>query len=944
MIVLKSTAELHLVFNKLIKTLSVPVEWNGNFVISGNFLILPGKERSVIFNYDTRRVTTNLSDDKLSRKVPEPIKEGSGLINIFNLVLYAFGKWGALKGITVEKDYKKINTLVGAVFGAYGVSADYTEQHCFWYKDGTRITYEDVIQLAIESEHRQPESEEDIEEETGLWHSTTWKLDNQSFIFEKLPMAQRRKGRIGHNFYKVGYACPHCGEKLYMASFSGREKPVIDTVEGRVQLARAFFCPSCVIFYTPLPEAGLEDEEVYYLDFDGDKTAGNDYMEMLGRLGTREVNGDFNKYVDRVNDEGRTTTRQSLNGIDKGISDERRSLNGIDKGIKDDRRSLNGIDKGIKDDRRSLNGIDKGIKNDRRSLNGIDKGISDDRRSLNGIDKGISDDRRSLNGIDKGISDDRRSLNGIDKGIKDDRRSLNGIDKGISDDRRSLNGIDKGISDDRRSLNGIDKGIKDDRRSLNGIDKGIKDDRRSLNGIDKGIKDDRRSLNGIDKGISDDRRSLNGVRKFDDENEQISDKVSGNPDKEDVFDIVHEKAAVMADIDGTGELHTYRKDASHVWCKDAIKSSRRKLRIRRLAVLFKSFSIVKWFRRKGYGKASEENSDKEPYRNAERISAPGAVTASDGKAGYTMREEAESAPAQRRKLDELLEKTGNATRKDIVDLLDKVKAGHFDKTVQMEYAGKLQEDIAALDRRRIDEACKGYLDYNGEELEKLYSMIEEEEFLPEIKAAALDSVSGRLWKIRNEEAELLVKRIKKSLCENGVSENHALYFYPAMEILEGRADTHVKDHLECAVDSYAPGLGKYEYPVIMEDTTGKQNGKRGMFITPDAIYYGNFYTYGHIMAENIERIGSYTGFMGRYVIVYLDDGSKIRLSSVIAKDELEAYAMTLNDFVIYLKQKPFSRKEKYLAKESHDVICCFRCGYVYKNMKECPKCGYKFNI
>ena len=930
MIVLKSTAELHLVFNKLIKTLSVPVEWNGNFVISGNFLILPGKERSVIFNYDTRRVTTNLSDDKLSRKVPEPIKEGSGLINIFNLVLYAFGKWGALKGITVEKDYKKINTLVGAVFGAYGVSADYTEQHCFWYKDGTRITYEDVIQLAIESEHRQPESEEDIEEETGLWHSTTWKLDNQSFIFEKLPMAQRRKGRIGHNFYKVGYACPHCGEKLYMASFSGREKPVIDTVEGRVQLARAFFCPSCVIFYTPLPEAGLEDEEVYYLDFDGDKTAGNDYMEMLGRLGTREVNGDFNKYVDRVNDEGRTTTRQSLNGIDKGISDERRSLNGIDKGIKDDRRSLNGIDKGIKDDRRSLNGIDKGIKNDRRSLNGIDKGISDDRRSLNGIDKGISDDRRSLNGIDKGISDDRMSLNGIDKGI--------------SDDRRSLNGIDKGIKDDRRNLNGIDKGIKDDRRSLNGIDKGISDDRRSLNGIDKGIKDDRRSLNGIDKGISDDRRSLNGVRKFDDENEQISDKVSGNPDKEDVFDIVHEKAAVMADIDGTGELHTYRKDASHVWCKDAIKSSRRKLRIRRLAVLFKSFSIVKWFRRKGYGKASEENSDKEPYRNAERISAPGAVTASDGKAGYTMREEAESAPAQRRKLDELLEKTGNATRKDIVDLLDKVKAGHFDKTVQMEYAGKLQEDIAALDRRRIDEACKGYLDYNGEELEKLYSMIEEEEFLPEIKAAALDSVSGRLWKIRNEEAELLVKRIKKSLCENGVSENHALYFYPAMEILEGRADTHVKDHLECAVDSYAPGLGKYEYPVIMEDTTGKQNGKRGMFITPDAIYYGNFYTYGHIMAENIERIGSYTGFMGRYVIVYLDDGSKIRLSSVIAKDELEAYAMTLNDFVIYLKQKPFSRKEKYLAKESHDVICCFRCGYVYKNMKECPKCGYKFNI
>ena len=790
MIVLKSTAQLRLVFNKLIKTLSVPIDWNGNFIVSGNFLILPGKERSVIFNYDTRRVTTNLSDDKLGRKSAEPIENDSQLVNIFNLVLYAFGKWGALKGITVEKDYKKINSLFAAVFGEFGVAADYTAQHCFWYKDGTRITYEDAIQLAIDSEQQKVMDDEIAQEETGLWHSTVWKVEEEQFKFEKLPMSQRRKGRIGHNFYKVGYDCPHCNGKLYMASFSKKEKPVIDTVEGRVQLARAFFCTACVIFYTPLPDAGLEDEEVYCLDFDGDTTAGNDYMEMLGRLGTKEPNSEFNRYVDRVKEDTDSKKKENLNDIDKGISD----------------------------------------------------------------------------------------------------------------------------------------------------------DRRSLNGIDKGIKDDRSDLNGIDKGTSDDRRSLNGVRKFDDENEQISDKVSGNPDKEDVFDIVHEKAAVMADIDGTGELHTYRKDASHVRCKDAIKSSRRKLRIRRLAVLFKSFSIVKWFRRKVYGKASEENSDKEPYRNAERISAPGAVTASDGKAGYTMREEAESAPAQRRKLDELLEKTGNATRKDIVDLLDKVKAGHFDKTVQMEYAGKLQEDIAALDRRRIDEACKGYLDYNGEELEKLYSMIEEEEFLPEIKAAALDSVAGRLWKIRNEEAELLVKRIKKSLCENGVSENHALYFYPAMEILEGRADTHVKDHLECAVDSYAPGLGKYEYPVIMEDTTGKQNGKRGMFITPDAIYYGNFYTYGHIMAENIERIGSYTGFMGRYVIVYLDDGSKIRLSSVIAKDELEAYAMTLNDFVMYLKQKPFSRKEKYLAKESHDVICCFRCGYVYKNMKECPKCGYKFNI
>ena len=295
MIVLKSTAQLRLVFNKLIKTLSVPIDWNGNFIVSGNFLILPGKERSVIFNYDTRRVTTNLSDDKLGRKSAETIENDSQLVNIFNLVLYAFGKWGALKGITVEKDYKKINSLFAAVFGEFGVAADYTAQHCFWYKDGTRITYEDAIQLAIDSEQQKVIDEELAQEEMGLWHSTVWKVEEEQFKFEKLPMSQRRKGRIGHNFYKVGYDCPHCNGKLYMASFSKKEKPVIDTVEGRVQLARAFFCPECVIFYTPLPDAGLEDEEVYCLDFDGDTTAGNDYMEMLGRLGTKEPNSEFNR-------------------------------------------------------------------------------------------------------------------------------------------------------------------------------------------------------------------------------------------------------------------------------------------------------------------------------------------------------------------------------------------------------------------------------------------------------------------------------------------------------------------------------------------------------------------------------------------------------------------------------------------------------------------------
>ena len=866
MIVLKSTAQLRLVFNKLIKTLSVSIDWNGNFIVSGNFLILPGKERSVIFNYDTRRVTTNLSDDKLGRKSAEPIENDSQLVNIFNLVLYAFGKWGALKGITVEKDYKKINSLFAAVFGEFGVAADYTAQHCFWYKDGTRITYEDAIQLAIDSEQQKVMDDEIAQEETGLWHSTVWKVEEEQFKFEKLPMSQRRKGRIGHNFYKVGYDCPHCNGKLYMASFSKKEKPVIDTVEGRVQLARAFFCTACVIFYTPLPDAGLEDEEVYCLDFDGDTTAGNDYMEMLGRLGTKEPNSEFNRYVDRVKEDTDSKKKENLNDIDKGISDDRRSLNGIDKGIYDDDRDLNGIDKGIRDDRRSLNGIDKGIRDDERDLNGIDKGIRDDERDLNGIDKGIRDDEQDLNGVDKGIRDDRRSLNVIDKGIHDDAaQRLNSIEKSDNEEYALDSSYDEaGAYTPKRLEKEINAGSSEALRS----------------------KIDDESVRHFNRHNTEKDKKNSGIRLF--RNMQNLFKK--------IFAVTKIFANRKSDKNGNPEEKSFGAYSDDRWQSEEI------------------------------GDNSQMYADAhEPDENSE------------------YNDDTEQTGAERQKAQELVEQSEKNTRSDLLSLIARIKDRHFKPKVEKEYVDKIQDEIAGLDKRRIDEACEGYLDYNGDELKELYDRIDNEDFLPEIKKNALYNISKRLWKIRNEEAELLVKRLKKALEENGVSDDKRLYFYPAREVLENREDTLLMNHFECAKTSYAPDIEQFEYPIMMVDVTGKQNGRRGMLLTPDAIYYGNLYTYGRISVEDIEKIQVNTGFMSRHVAAYLVSGRRRRLADIADSKELEAYAKTLDDFAAYLKEKPFSRKEKYLVKQKHDVICCFRCGYVYKNMRECPKCGYKFN-
>ena len=70
---------------------------------------------------------------------------------------------------------------------------------------------------------------------------------------------------------------------------------------------------------------------------------------------------------------------------------------------------------------------------------------------------------------------------------------------------------------------------------------------------------------------------------------------------------------------------------------------------------------------------------------------------------------------------------------------------------------------------------------------------------------------------------------------------------------------------------------------------------------------------------------------------------------IIAEEEMieelrkKRIRAVLDVFVKYLQEKPFSRKETYLAKETHENICCFRCGYVYSGTDTCPKCGYKAN-
>lgn len=221
MLLLKTNKELKKVFARLIGTIKAPVEWTDTYAIINNNLILVGKVRSLIFNFDNKKVYTNILDIPAEDKNIEQLPDETLINNILNMTLYAFGKWGSIGGLKVEKDYAALNELFQNVFRPIRVEPGFRTENFHFFKNGVQITYEEAVYAALKllkEEGRMPEEgkkEEKAEEdesadsengsrdeeknnieneetnpaeetdndgyELGLWHNMRWKLETCTF-------------------------------------------------------------------------------------------------------------------------------------------------------------------------------------------------------------------------------------------------------------------------------------------------------------------------------------------------------------------------------------------------------------------------------------------------------------------------------------------------------------------------------------------------------------------------------------------------------------------------------------------------------------------------------------------------------------------------------------------------------------------------------------------
>lgn len=978
MIFLKASPDLKQAFGYLVKSMGGNVTWNGIFAVSYNKLILPGEVRSTFFDYDARKMYTNLIDLEVREEEAKDIGNSDMLSNALNMTIYAFGKWGAIRGLNVEKDYQQLNKLFSFMLKEAGIKPSFQSDQFLFYQKDLRLSYEDVIQEILKVTEDQEEPEEKFgetadekenkekdpgngEEEykLGLWHRMKWVRGNYSVSKGELTPEEKRKGRLGHDFYIVDYLCPVCKEKLFIILFPVHSEFLIETEEGGVYLSRAYACNLCGCFYTPRPQKLLQDGDLYSLAFEDDRKAFEDYMDLMGRKGTRKPNYKFNEFAAQRNrDQEPETLADALEGIDTMSEEE---LDRVKAKMEDhfytDRetekyRGL--VDNTLQDwkRRKKENGTGSaraagktpGNENTEAQAAGQSKGqpALGIPQSAKGNVKAGSTDRRHGEALDKPGNPDGSGGKGGGAAVKSPGKSRTALEeKGKSAGGRRI--ISGNLDFTKRTIDELRGMMSELIRQLGEAG------RETPEGREIG-----ETLARVKQALYDKLKAKYGARM------KILDRMKPGALKS-------LKEAILAEtVFSQGEKNAYRDQIDKILLQNAGES------------LHKKIEMAKGKSHKDIGKlieaAEKEDAPEEAKEQViERLrflqSQQGereldalfqrlpAIGSRESLEKYYLKLKAysdvDTSPyeakldgmrdtVEKREIGELVRRSNKKDRDALQKLYNRLAGKDYAKENVEPFLEKIHEKIYAMDEKAIREICPDIMSVGFDEGREAYEKIEAGPYLPELKIDMLRMLDQRLTMLKTDESVQLAKKFKKEAGEK-LKDVSRFYYYDARRMLKDGEREPEDLKIERALAAYVPQRDSYEYPIVISDASRAGNGKEGFVLTPEHIFYGSLLHSGSVPVEDVEDVEVKGGLLGKGIYLKRSYGDKVKLPNGVPSKEWGAFSEMLVDFIDYLQEKPESRSVEYLAKSKHDEKCCYRCGYVFTVGNVCPRCGSKAN-
>lgn len=923
MILLRADQQLKDTFEKLITTMKIPVAWNGIFVVIDNYIILQGEVRSLFFHFDTKKVATNIIDVPIPEEEATDIAGNIRVRNAINMVLYAFGKWGTIKGVRVDKNWEQLNQLFSGIMKEYGAEPEYTTEYMRFYRGGIRITYEDLIQMAIEYQDEMAE-EEEKGGSRGLWRKIIWKKKQVAFEKVETTVDERKSGRIGNNFYLVGYLCPSCGEKLHMVVYPRGKEFRIETEEGGVILARAATCAECHSFYTPRPKRLFVEGDMYTMPFGDDEDAYEDYLELLGRNGDRVSNYRCNEYAD-----GRKMQEEEADAVAEEPLEE--LCNYLPELSDMELRKIEArIEEGFypEESIRKYEGKVREQSESRRNAHAQKNGTS---RTW-GKDKDVSQQRKvSVRDRDEGTNLQRRASEDGQQGRVTENGQQVRVTENSQQDRVAENGQQNRVAANGQQSRAAESGQAEltGENQENDIILSPQEREEARSKYDARMEVlDRYS----ERQLKELKNQLERERKLLPEEKQAYIKqVEKKIAKEQIAKLTEKVDACQ------GKNYVLMKRVLEEVEQAAIPAEEKQPLLEKLR---------EWKRTQAQQEVKQlmdkmpPNMDRGQYKQfIERIRAYEDVDLSPYEEKLRDRREA----AEKQEIANVVKRARKIGREDMMELKTKLTEGDFLPELVLPYLEKIEDKIRQLDAEAIELICPNPMQMTFAEGIAAYEQIEAGDFLPELKTDALKMLTKRLAKLKTDECELLVQKLREEMEEAGVLENDRHHFYPARKVLLHQNTPEEVEVIDFAMASYASEKGLFEYPILVVDVTRNRTGKEGMILTPDHLYISTLLSAYGVPIASIAGISASTGLLNKGLYLQQKNGEKMKIPYAVETKELPILAKVLDEFVHYLQEKPDSRNLTYLAKDKHDTICCFRCGYTYKGDGACPKCGYQNN-